>query len=159
MRALRRRSAASASSAAGRSCSVCDQRVRGRGVGGLLAGGRLGELGGDALDGAPVALQVLLEVAPAGAHLAEVALGRLRGDARLALGRGRGLGGLARRGVPPLRPASTAASSRSLARARRRRASRRAARATRAAPAAARPARRWRDRSGRRPAGSTRRLG
>ena len=45
------------------------QRVRRRDVGGLLAGGRLGQLGGDALHGAPVALQVLLEVAAAGADL------------------------------------------------------------------------------------------
>ena len=77
------RSAASASSAAGRSCSVCDQRVRRRGVGCLLAGGGLRELGGDPLDGAPVALQVFLQVAAAGAHLAQVALGGLGGRCAL----------------------------------------------------------------------------
>ena len=68
------------------------QRARGGRVGRLLAGGRLGQLGGHALHGAPVALQVLLEVAPPGADLREAALGGLGGDARLALRRGRRVG-------------------------------------------------------------------
>ena len=58
--------AVSASSAAGRELLGLQQRVRRRRVGGLLAGGGLGQLGGDTLDGATVALQMLLEVAHAG---------------------------------------------------------------------------------------------
>ena len=73
------------------------QRAGGGRVGRLLAGGRLGQLGGHALHGAPVTLQVLLEVAPAAAHLREAALGGLGRDARLALRRGRGVRSLARR--------------------------------------------------------------
>ena len=72
------------------------QRVRGRGVGGLLAGGRFGQLCGHALDGAPVALQMLVEVAPSRAYLGKEASGALRVDARFTLGRARVLGGLAR---------------------------------------------------------------
>ena len=77
------------------------QRVRGRGVGRLLAGGRLGQLGGHAFDGAAVALQTVVEVAPSRAHLGKEASGVLRGDARFALGRAHLLGGLARRGPSP----------------------------------------------------------
>ena len=134
-----------------------EQRVRRRGVGGLLAGRGLGELGGHALHGAAVALQVLLEVAAPRAELAERTLGRLRGDACLPLGRRRRVRGLPRRGMPsrrPVRPTPLRAAHGPT----RRRPSRRAARATRAVRAAAPPGLRSQDRSGRRPAGSTRLL-
>ena len=61
------------------------QRPGRGGVRRFLACGRLGELCGDALYGAQVALQMLFEVAPARTDLREAALGGLGGDARLAL--------------------------------------------------------------------------
>ena len=66
------------------------QGAVGCGVGRLLGRGGLGQLGGHALHDALVALQVLLEVAPAGPDLRQAPLRGLGGDARLALRRGRG---------------------------------------------------------------------
>ena len=77
------------------------QRVRGRGVGGLLAGGGIGQFRGDTLDRASVALHVVVEVASPRTHLGEEPLRCLGGDARLALGRARRVPGLPRRSVTP----------------------------------------------------------